>query len=540
MYKSQALSNHRLFVALLSALLLFTLPTGWAAAEENSHLEWEQDYGNINLIHVKETADGFSLVGTDKSSGNTTNFTYLAKTDAYGELYWNTSVELRGKNGGKLINLLTADSTSDGGYLIGGGVASPEHWRYTSSYHAKLDDSGSVEWVIGGGAGGAGYDTVNDIKQIDDETFMYISSYRLINRGDSDAYIVRSPLNLLGDFGYWPIARGGHNDPVVIAKKFEQLENNNYLVIGSTDSMLKVWRLDSNKSVSWSNHYPELVSYLGAVTAEADGGYTIAGTNEANEVVWIKNDADNNEILRQTLPFHGSVRSLVKAADGGYWFGTTQGLYKTDENGNVQWSHPIDFLAQVIATKDGGAAVVVKGRLLKFKADESTPGQESIRFDSSHYTLTLGQTLDTVVKARNGSTVTDVTYQASFSSDDDSIVSIDQLGNITGLQPGNTQIRATWNGIEATANVIVFNTYTNLQLDDTEYSVNIGQPLDLVVTYQEGANFTNVTTSSNYSTSDPSIAIVDQEGNIIGLKKGRTTLTVTYNGVHTTATIDVY
>ncbi|MOA13335.1 Bacterial Ig-like domain (group 2) [compost metagenome] len=86
----------------------------------------------------------------------------------------------------------------------------------------------------------------------------------------------------------------------------------------------------------------------------------------------------------------------------------------------------------------------------------------------------------------------------------------------------------------------MFNTYTNLQLDDTEYSVNIGQPLDLVVTYQEGANFTNVTTSSSYSTSDPSIAIVDQEGNIIGLKKGRTTLTVTYNGVHTTATIDVY
>lgn len=537
MYKCHSAVSQRLLVALLSALLLFTLPTGWAAAEENTYLEWERDYGNVELVHVKETADGFSLVGTDKSS-DYSNFTYLAKTDANGELYWNTSVELRGSGGGKLINLLTADSTSDGGYLIGGGVASPEHWRYTSPYHAKLDDSGSVEWSFEGDYGS--YETINDIKQVDEETYMYVSSYEIINRGNSSAHLGRNSLNLIGGFSRWYIESSGHNGPVVKAKKFEQLENNNYLVIGSTGSMLKAWRLDSNGSVSWSNYYSDISSYQGAVTAEGDGGYSIAGTNNANEVVWIKNDADNNEILRQTLPFHGSVRSLVKAADGGYWFGTTQGLYKTDVNGNVQWSHPINFLSQVIATKDGGAAVVVKGKLLKFKAEGSTPGQETLSFDSSQYTLTLGQTLDTVVRTRSGSTVTDVTYQANFSSDDASIASIDQSGNITGLQPGKTQIRATWNGIEATANIIVFNTYTNLQLDDTEYSVNIGQPIDLVVTYQEGDQFTNVTTSSSYSTSDPSIAIVDQEGNIIGLKKGRTTLTVTYNGVHTTATIDVY
>ncbi|MNI34883.1 Bacterial Ig-like domain (group 2) [compost metagenome] len=339
----------------------------------------------------------------------------------------------------------------------------------------------------------------------------------------------------------WQTSLGsaGPRGPFIRANNIEELGGNNYLVIGSIDHKLQVWRLDSTKTISWSNNYPNLSS-VGDIVAEADGGYSIAGTNATNQIVLIKNDANNNEIFQQTLSFGGELKSLVTTADDGYYFATTEGLYKTDASGNVQWSQSINNLSQVITTKDGGAAVIADSKLLKFNNGGSIPETESLHFDSSLYTLTVGQTLDTVVNARNGSTVTDVTYEANFSSDDDSIVSIDEFGNITGLQSGKTNIRATWNGKEAQATVIVFNIYTGLRLDDTEYSVNIGQPIDLVATYQEGDQFTNVTTSSSYSTSDPSIAIVDQEGSIIGLKRGQTTLTVTYNGVHTTATIHVY
>lgn len=210
------------------------------------------------------------------------------------------------------------------------------------------------------------------------------------------------------------------------------------------------------RTVSWSSSYPNL-SYIGDIVAEAGGGYSITGTNTANEVVWIKNDVNNNEISHQILSFNGQVKALIKTGDEGYVFGTAEGVYKTDRQGHVQWSQSITDLEQVITTSDGGIAAIVQGKLLKFNEGGSTP----------------------IPSPR-------------------------------------------------------------LQLDDTEYSVNIGQPIDLVVTYQTGNQFTNVTTSSSYSTSNPAIAIVDQEGNIIGLQRGRTTLTVAYNGVHTTATIDVY
>lgn len=531
MYKRQALPRQWLFAALVSALLLFTLPTGWAAAEENSNLEWEKNYGNIDLIHVKETAEGYSLVGTNMDN----NYIYLAKTDANGHTNWDTSVELRGSSG-KLIELISADSTIDGGYILGGAITSQTHWRYRDYFFAKIDVDGSVEWTVEENAGA--YGSINDIKQINDGSYLYVSSMESLNVGFSSASVGKLISNHSTE---WQTSLGsaGPRGPFISANNIEELGSNNYLVIGSIDDKLQVWRLDSTKTISWSNNYPNL-SNVGDIVAEADGGYSIAGTNATNEVVLVKNDAYNNETFQQTLSFGGQLKSIVTTVDNGYYFGTTEGLYRTDTNGNIQWSQSIDNIKQVITTTDGGAAVIANGKLLKFNEGGSIPGEENLSFDSTQYTLTVGQTLDTVVTAHNGSTATDVTYQAIFSSYDDSIVSIDELGNITGLQPGKTQIRATWNGMEAQATVNVINIFTGLRLDDTEYSVNIGQPIDLVVTYEEGDQITNVTISSSYSTSDPSIAIVDQEGNIIGLKRGQTTLTVTYNGVHTTATIDVY
>lgn len=143
MYTRQALRNQKLFVALLlSVLLLFTLPAGWADAEESTSLEWERNFGNVHLIHVQETEDGFSLVGINE----TDHFIYLAKTDANGYANWDTSLELRGSSG-KLIDLISADSTMDGGYILGGAISSQTHWRYRDYFFAKIDANGAVEWT---------------------------------------------------------------------------------------------------------------------------------------------------------------------------------------------------------------------------------------------------------------------------------------------------------------------------------------------------------------------------------------------------------
>lgn len=50
---------------------------------------------------------------------------------------------------------------------------------------------------------------------------------------------------------------------------------------------------------------------------------------------------------------------------------------------------------------------------------------------------------------------------------------------------------------------------------------------------------TDVTGESHFEVSDPAIARIE-DGQIIGLKAGRTSLKVTYNGYETTAIVDVY
>lgn len=77
-------------------------------------------------------------------------------------------------------------------------------------------------------------------------------------------------------------------------------------------------------------------------------------------------------------------------------------------------------------------------------------------------------------------------------------------------------------------------------LDSEDYSLVVGQTLDIVVTYQIGHHINTVTSDSVFNVLDPSIVHVDEEGNISGLRKGRTTLIINYNGVEARATIDVY
>ncbi|MNV91313.1 Bacterial Ig-like domain (group 2) [compost metagenome] len=94
--------------------------------------------------------------------------------------------------------------------------------------------------------------------------------------------------------------------------------------------------------------------------------------------------------------------------------------------------------------------------MLKFTENYSDFTPQKIAFDSNDYSVTLGQTLDTVIKAYYGDRIVDVRNDVTLSSDDEAVVSIDGQGNITGLQSGETTIRAVYKGLVASAKVIVF------------------------------------------------------------------------------------
>lgn len=532
MIKSYALLKQQVVIVLLAIVLILALPTGWASAsEEEAVLEWEQSYGeNVELLHVEQTGDGYAIVGVNKSNSNV----YFAKTDSLGSLYWEKSFEVRGSNG-KIVKFTEAVSAQDGGYLLG-GTLEDFHFRYRNFYLAKLDDNGLIQWnnMFSSGA----YGTFRDIHLSKEGGYLFAESTESLNTGSFSTSV--GELSLSGDMIFRKtIGGGGPAASFYQANKIHELANGGYVVEGDIQGTVRIWTLDSNREVVWTNTYSELKE--GAVIVNADGGYMIAAANENDEVVFIQNDANNQEEQRQTLAVRGKVISLERTADG-YLFGTTQGLYKTNFNGEILWFQAISDLQRVLIESDSSVLVIAKGRLLKFATGEKheSPSLEYLKFDSPSYSLGLEQTLDTVVTAVYGNASRDVTSLVYFSSDDESIASIDASGNLTGHRFGQTYIRAIWSDQEAVATVYVWPPSTSLHFDSDEYSVNIGEPLDIEVTYRLGSDFTQVTHVSSYSSSNPSIAYVDSEGNIIGLQRGRVTLTVTYDGFEATAIVDVY
>ncbi|WP_159081830.1 S8 family serine peptidase [Paenibacillus sp. CAA11] len=88
------------------------------------------------------------------------------------------------------------------------------------------------------------------------------------------------------------------------------------------------------------------------------------------------------------------------------------------------------------------------------------PVEGTLSLDSEDYSITLNDTFDVAVfftdkegKVRN------VTKEASFESADPSIVSVDSEGNLTGLKPGTTSIKVTYQGISTSATVWVVRPY---------------------------------------------------------------------------------
>lgn len=526
--------NRKWIAWLLTVMLLaVVLPAGGAAAASNeAELEWERTLSkDIRFIDVKQTEDGYSLIGSHNQSFDL----YLAKGDTEGYLYWEKFHEANSEPGRRYLPG-AGTTTPDGGYLIGGTVGIGRE-RNSPFFIEKYDAEGnSVAYIHLTGGTSPGF---SDIRLAKDGGILYANNlggwFNIHDRAFAGKVTDQGETvwsTKLGD----TFASFGYNSDRLI-----ELTDGSYLVEGYNGYFRNqyVWRLDAEGQILETQEYQGLIS--GAALATDDGGYIIFATDaETNEVVFLKNTASHETELYLPLSFNGEVKSLEEAADGGYLVGTTEGIYKTDENGNVQWQRALSGLSKLAPTTDGGAVVIAGQKLLKFKgANEEAPLEDGLSFDSNAYSLVEGQRLDTVVTAVYGGVKSDVTGQAAYTSEDESIVSIDEEGNLTGHRLGQTKIRAVFNSMSTEATVFVVRTYTAVLLDSAEYSVNIGQPLDLVAYYQEGNKLADVTGESHFEVSDPAIARIE-DGQIIGLKAGRTSLKVTYNGYETTAIVDVY
>lgn len=157
-------------------------------------------------------------------------------------------------------------------------------------------------------------------------------------------------------------------------------------------------------------------------------------------------------------------------------------------------------------------------------------------------TLELGHTLDLAGKATvepENATYTDESYSSSQTD----VASVDDKGVVTALKIGTTTITVTVDGVEASFDLVV------------EHHIPVEQLL-LPEEWQEGLTLltgethdiaghvtilpeTATNRTESYSSSQPDVASVDDEGLVTALTAGTTTITITVDGVEASFTLTV-
>ena len=152
---------------------------------------------------------------------------------------------------------------------------------------------------------------------------------------------------------------------------------------------------------------------------------------------------------------------------------------------------------------------------------------ESITASSNYLSINVGETRQityTILPAN----ATDKTV--TYSSSDNSKVSVDQLGNIKALAEGDVLITITCsNGVSTDCQVVVSAVsevvaVTGISLNKTSVSMHTGDTLTLKATISP-ANATNK--SVKWESSAPTVASIDNNGLVTALSDGSATITCT-------------
>lgn len=136
-------------------------------------------------------------------------------------------------------------------------------------------------------------------------------------------------------------------------------------------------------------------------------------------------------------------------------------------------------------------------------------------------------------------TVDDVTEKATWSSSSNN-ATVDSKGVVTGVKEGTANISVAYKGKTQSTNVTVIGAQTfQITPQTTDVDLNGTADLKAQIIYADGSS-SDVTEDTNWSVDDATIASVDKNGVITGLKLGTTVIKGKYKGKYeNSATVTV-
>ncbi len=126
-----------------------------------------------------------------------------------------------------------------------------------------------------------------------------------------------------------------------------------------------------------------------------------------------------------------------------------------------------------------------------------------------------------------------------WSSSDESIVTVDEEGQITGVAEGQATIRAKATGVTGTVDVTVREPVDHIKLDQTDATIDVTDTVQLGALVIDVNDKPRDDCTVTWTSSKPEVASVDDSGLVEGLKEGVATITAACDGKQAEATITV-
>ncbi|WP_051621168.1 Ig-like domain-containing protein [Paenibacillus sp. UNC451MF] len=173
------------------------------------------------------------------------------------------------------------------------------------------------------------------------------------------------------------------------------------------------------------------------------------------------------------------------------------------------------------------------------------PQLQSVAIKPKYIFIRSGETQATELQGtyEDGATKA-IVSGASFQSSKPAVAQISTSGTVSGVGPGVTTITAQYEGQSASAKVIVYGRpvqLVGLDLDSERYNLKAGDTHQTVVqaVYSDRSQ-KRVTTGVTYRSSNPTVAQVDANGLVKGIKAGKADIIVEYGGEQEKAKVTVF
>ncbi len=270
---------------------------------------WTKTYSGLYYDggqSVQQTSDGGYIItgGINDKEGGVSDVG-LFKVNALGDTLWSRNFGGKGDDWGDCVQ-----QTCDGGYIVSGSTASFGAGGY-DFWLIKTDSSGDTSWTktYGGVENDCGY----ALDQTSDSGYIVVGFTESFKTNyDSDLWLIKT--NSMGDT-IWTQIYGG--DESENCYSVQETRDKGFIITGITSSFgvnnLDVWlvKTDAMGDLLWKKTFEARWRDWGNWVQEIrDGGYIITGYTSQdgvdNDVLLIRTDSLGNKIWTKTFGGKGS------------------------------------------------------------------------------------------------------------------------------------------------------------------------------------------------------------------------------------------